>query len=163
LMETATRWFYARDRSKVGPLSLAELREMLSRGELQPTDMVLAEGQQRWSAVREVPGLVSAPVGQETVGEPAAPEATQAWAEAQARFLAEAEAVARLQHPHIVQIHEIGQWRPEGSSATLPFFSLEFVEGGSLDRHLAGTPQPPRDAARFVETLARAVHAAHQH
>ena len=43
-----------------------------------------------------------------------------------------------------------------------PFFALEYVEGGSLDRKLAGTPQPPREAAALVETLARAVHAAHQ-
>ena len=49
-----------------------------------------------------------------------------------ARFKAEAEAVARLQHPHIVQIHEIGEH--EGR----PFFSLEFCAGGSLDRKLPG-------------------------
>jgi serine/threonine protein kinase/WD40 repeat protein len=72
------------------------------------------------------------------------------------RFLAEAEAVARLQHPNIVQIYEVGK------HAGMPFFSLEFVEGGSLSQLLAGQPQPPRDAARLVETLARAVHFAHQ-
>jgi WD40 repeat protein len=72
------------------------------------------------------------------------------------RFRREAEAVARLQHPHIVAVHEIG------THDGLPFFSLEFVAGGSLDRKLAGIPQPPREAARLVETLARAVHAAHQ-
>src|SRR5262249_46503491 len=43
-----------------------------------------------------------------------------------------------------------------------PFFALEYVEGGSLDRHLAGTPQPAREAAALAETLARAVHYAHQ-
>ena len=73
-----------------------------------------------------------------------------------ARFRSEAEAVARLQHPNIVQIYEVGEH--DGR----PFFSLEFVEGGSLDRKLAGTPQPPREAAALVETLARAIHAAHQ-
>lgn len=77
-------------------------------------------------------------------------------AESTARFLTEARAVARLQHPHIVQIHEIGD------EAGLPFFALEFVEGGSLDRILAGTPQPPLKAAQLLETLARAMHYAHQ-
>src|SRR5439155_2815046 len=73
-----------------------------------------------------------------------------------ARFFPEAEAVARLQHPNIVQIYEVGEH--DG----LTFFSLEFVEGGSLDGRLRGTPLPPREAARLVETLARAVHAAHR-
>jgi tetratricopeptide (TPR) repeat protein len=72
------------------------------------------------------------------------------------RFRGEAEAVARLRHPNIVQIHEIGEARG------CPFFSLEFVEGGSLARRIAGTPQPPRPAATLVITLARAMHAAHQ-
>jgi serine/threonine protein kinase len=73
-----------------------------------------------------------------------------------ARFKAEAEAVARLSHPNVVQIHEIGEH--DG----LPFFSLELVEGGSLRRKLDGTPQPPAEAARLVETLARAVAYAHE-
>jgi serine/threonine protein kinase len=76
--------------------------------------------------------------------------------QALARFRTEAEAVARLQHPNIVQIYEVGE--QEG----LHFFSLEFVEGGSLAHKLAGTPQPPSEAARLVEILARAVHYAHQ-
>jgi WD40 repeat protein len=71
------------------------------------------------------------------------------------RFRREAEAVARLQHPHIVAVHEIG------THGGLPFFSLEFVAGGSLDKKLAHTPQPPREAAGLGETLARALHAAH--
>jgi WD40 repeat protein/tetratricopeptide (TPR) repeat protein len=73
-----------------------------------------------------------------------------------ARFRTEAEAVARLQHPHIVQIYEVGE--QEG----LPYFSLEYVTGGSLAQQLDGTPRPPRQAAELVETLARAMHAAHQ-
>jgi serine/threonine protein kinase/tetratricopeptide (TPR) repeat protein len=73
-----------------------------------------------------------------------------------ARFKAEAEAVARLHHPHIVQIHEIGE--VEGR----PYFSLEFVAGGSLAQQLDGTPWPAQAAAHLVETLARAVHHAHQ-
>jgi WD40 repeat protein/tetratricopeptide (TPR) repeat protein len=72
------------------------------------------------------------------------------------RFLAEAEAVARLQHPNIVQIHEIGE--ADGN----PFFSLEFCPGGSLAAKLAGTPLPPQEAARLVGVLARAVQAAHE-
>jgi hypothetical protein len=73
-----------------------------------------------------------------------------------ARFRSEAKAVASLQHPHIVQIHEIGE--AEGR----PFFSLELVEGGSLADRLDGTPWPGRKAAALVETLARAVQAAHE-
>jgi serine/threonine protein kinase len=80
----------------------------------------------------------------------------QASAEELARFRREAEAVARLQHPNIVQIYEINEH--EGR----PYFSLEFAESGSLAAHLDGTPLPPRPAARFVETLARAIEAAHQ-
>jgi formylglycine-generating enzyme required for sulfatase activity len=76
--------------------------------------------------------------------------------EERARFLAEAEAVAQVQHPGIVQIFDIGQH--DG----LPFFSLEYCPGGSLQVQLAGTPQPPRAAARLVERLAGAVQHAHQ-
>jgi tetratricopeptide (TPR) repeat protein len=76
--------------------------------------------------------------------------------EAHARFRGEAEAVARLRHPNIVQIHEIGE--RDGR----PYLVLEYVEGGSLDGKLNGTPQNPRAAAAMAETLARAVHAAHQ-
>jgi WD40 repeat protein/tRNA A-37 threonylcarbamoyl transferase component Bud32 len=72
------------------------------------------------------------------------------------RFLAEAEAVAHLQHPHIVQLFEFG--RHEG----LPYFTLEYIGGGSLAQKLRGTPLPPAEAARLVEQLARAAHYAHQ-
>jgi WD40 repeat protein len=73
-----------------------------------------------------------------------------------ARFRTEAEAVARLQHPGIVQIYEIGEHNG------LPYLALEFCPGGSLLNRLDGTPLPPAQAARNVEALARAVHAAHQ-
>jgi serine/threonine-protein kinase len=72
------------------------------------------------------------------------------------RFRLEAEAIARLQHPNVVQIYEVGEH--EGK----PYFSLEFVDGGSLQNTLTGTPLPAREAARLVETLARAMQAAHQ-
>ena len=72
------------------------------------------------------------------------------------RFRLEAEAIGRLQHPHIVQIYEVGEH--EGR----PFFSLEFVNGGALSDRLNGTPLPTTMAAELVETLARAVHVAHQ-
>jgi WD40 repeat protein len=74
-----------------------------------------------------------------------------------ARFRTEAEAIARLQHPNIVQVHEVGEH--EGR----PYFSLEFCAGGSLEKRLHGTPLPPEEAAGLLETLARAVHAAHEH
>ncbi len=73
-----------------------------------------------------------------------------------ARFLAEAQASARLQHPNIVQVYEIGE------TDGLPYFSLEYVNGGTLAKRLSGTPLPPRDAAQLCVTLAGAVHAAHQ-
>jgi tRNA A-37 threonylcarbamoyl transferase component Bud32 len=72
------------------------------------------------------------------------------------RFRREAESLAQLQHPNIVQIYEVGE------SDGLPFLSLEYVEGGSLARRLESGPLPAVPAARLVETLARAVHAAHQ-
>jgi tetratricopeptide (TPR) repeat protein len=72
------------------------------------------------------------------------------------RFRLEAEAVARLQHPNIVQIYEVGE--QDGR----PFLCLEYAPGGSLAQKLAGTPQPPADAARMAQTLARAIHAVHQ-
>jgi tRNA A-37 threonylcarbamoyl transferase component Bud32 len=73
-----------------------------------------------------------------------------------ARFRTEAEAIARLQHPNIVQIHEVGE------QGGLPYFSLEFCPGGLLEKKLSGTPLPPAEAAALVETLARAMQAAHE-
>jgi WD40 repeat protein/tRNA A-37 threonylcarbamoyl transferase component Bud32 len=82
--------------------------------------------------------------------------AEHAGADLRERFRIEAEALARLQHPNIVQIHEVGEHNG------LPYFALEFCEGGSLDDQLDGTPWPPAKAAALVQTLARAVHAAHR-
>jgi WD40 repeat protein/tetratricopeptide (TPR) repeat protein len=78
-------------------------------------------------------------------------------ADRRARFLAEADAIARLQHPHIVQVYEVGE------SDGLPFLALEYVEGGSLSQRLGGAPLAPRSAAALLLPLARAVHFAHQH
>ncbi len=72
------------------------------------------------------------------------------------RFRLEAEAVAKLQHPNIVQVFEINEC--DGR----PYFSLEFVDGGPLDKKLGGNPLPPRQAAELLEQLARAMHYAHQ-
>jgi len=71
------------------------------------------------------------------------------------RFRGEAEAVARLRHPHIIQIYDIGE------AAGLPFVALELLDGGGLHNRLAGTPQPGNPAAELMVTLARAVHVAH--
>ncbi len=72
------------------------------------------------------------------------------------RFRTEAEAAAGLQHPNIVQIHEVGA--VEGQH----FFSMQFIEGKTLAHRLDDGPLPGRDAARYVRQIARAVHFAHQ-
>jgi serine/threonine protein kinase len=74
-----------------------------------------------------------------------------------ARFHREAKAVARLQHPNIVQIYDIGEH--EGQ----PYIALEYVGGGSLAEKLRTQPPTPRAAAELVAKLARAVHHAHEH
>src|SRR6516165_5700917 len=78
-----------------------------------------------------------------------------AGAEERARFRTEAEAVARLQHPGIVQVYEVGE------AAGCPYLALEFVSGGSLAQQLDGMPMPPRRAAQLLLDLARAVQHAH--
>jgi hypothetical protein len=72
-----------------------------------------------------------------------------------ARFRREAEASARLQHANFVQIFEVGQVNGR------PFFSMEYVDGGSLAQHLSHTRPKPRQAAALVSTLAQAIHTAH--
>ncbi|HVS35615.1 MAG TPA: serine/threonine-protein kinase, partial [Gemmataceae bacterium] len=71
------------------------------------------------------------------------------------RFRAEAQAAAQLQHPNIVQVHEVGE------AGGRPYIAMEFVEGGDLARRIRGQPMPPRECARLVETLARAMQLAH--
>ncbi len=83
------------------------------------------------------------------------PASSLAGSSALARFDIEARAVARLRHPHIVQIYEVG------SHAGCPYFSLEYMDGGSLARFLNKKPIAVKLAARVAELLARAIHYAH--
>ena len=76
--------------------------------------------------------------------------------EAGIRFLTEAEAVARLQHPQIVQIFSFGD--QDGR----PYLEMEYVAGGSLADRIDGTPWAASEAASLIETLARAIHEAHR-
>ncbi len=72
------------------------------------------------------------------------------------RFLTEAEMIARLQHPNIVQVHHLGYYQGR------PFVELEYVAGGSLADRIDGSPRPPHESAALLEPLARAVHEAHR-
>jgi serine/threonine protein kinase len=72
------------------------------------------------------------------------------------RFRAEAQVLARLQHPNIVSIYDINEY--EGR----PYFAMEFVKGPSLARILDGRPQPIPASAHCIEILARTIHAVHQ-
>src|SRR5262249_57944973 len=81
---------------------------------------------------------------------------SQASPEDRLRFLAEAELTAQLCHTNIVQIYEVGETRAG------PFIALEYVDGGSVAQLLRGSPQPPLQAARLVEPLARAMQHAHE-
>jgi serine/threonine protein kinase len=73
-----------------------------------------------------------------------------------ARFHTEAETVARLQHPHIVQIYEVGEHDRQ------LYIAFEYIAGRSLSQELGGAPLPAVPSTHLVETLARAVHYAHQ-
>jgi serine/threonine protein kinase len=72
-----------------------------------------------------------------------------------ARFRIEAEAAARMSHPNIVQIIEVNE------SEDRLYFTMEYVEGGSLDKHLPAQPLSPVNAARLVHSLALGVQHAH--
>ncbi len=72
------------------------------------------------------------------------------------RLRFEAEAVAQLEHPGIVPIYEVGDHHGR------PYFSMKLYEAGSLDARLQDFPSRPEDAAEIVESIARAVHHAHQ-
>jgi tetratricopeptide (TPR) repeat protein len=77
--------------------------------------------------------------------------------DARARFQIEGEAVARLHHPNIVQVFEVGEH--DG----MPYLLLEFLEGGTLYDRLRAKPMKPVEAVELVEGLARAIDSAHQH
>jgi tetratricopeptide (TPR) repeat protein/tRNA A-37 threonylcarbamoyl transferase component Bud32 len=76
--------------------------------------------------------------------------------EASLRFLAEAESIARVHHPHVIQIFAFGEH--DGR----PFFEMEYVDGGSLADRTGAKAWPVGDAARLIETIARAIDAAHR-
>jgi serine/threonine protein kinase len=82
---------------------------------------------------------------------------SEAEPERRARFLAEADATARLQHPGIVQVYEAGE------HAGLPYLALEYVAGGTLADRLRAGPLPPLEAAGLLEAVARAIAHAHRH
>lgn len=77
-------------------------------------------------------------------------------AESTARFMKEAQSVAALQHPNIVPIYELGEYDGQ------PFFAMEYMDGGHLGNQIANRAFHTREAAQIVETLARAIHYAHQ-
>lgn len=74
-----------------------------------------------------------------------------------ARFRVEAEASARLEHPHIVKVYEVGQWEQQ------PYFSMQYVEGNTLAQLLIDGPLPPRKAAELLTPVCRAIAHAHRH
>ncbi|MCI0461972.1 MAG: protein kinase, partial [Gemmataceae bacterium] len=172
-------WYYTKDRKqKLGPFTFNKLKGLATAGDVQPTDGVRREDAQEWREAARVPGLCT--IGhheiQGILGQGGMGIVYKAWhtklkrlvalkmvlgdnrvpAPALARFHIEPEALARLQHPNIVQVFEVGEHRGQ------PYFSLEFVAGGSLEKKLDGTPVPPSQAAQIVETLARAMDYAHQ-
>jgi serine/threonine protein kinase len=73
-----------------------------------------------------------------------------------ARFRIEALAAARMRHPNIIPIYEVGEHQGR------PYFAMELAEGGSLDARLAGRPQPDHQAAGLIRALALAVQHAHE-
>jgi eukaryotic-like serine/threonine-protein kinase len=72
------------------------------------------------------------------------------------RFAREAELVAGLRHPNVVQVYDVGDL--DGR----PYFTMEFVDGGSLAEAIAGTPRPAREVAEIMAALADAIAAAHR-
>src|SRR5262249_29640845 len=78
------------------------------------------------------------------------------------RFWRESESAAQLDHPHIVPIYEVGEWRAGDASLAVPYFSMKLLDGGSLTENLPRFAKDGRSAARLMAIVARAVHHAHQ-
>lgn len=74
----------------------------------------------------------------------------------QQRFQAEAQAAARLDHPHIVPVYEVGEH--DGR----PYFTMKHIAGETLQQRIARGPMPPREAARILNDVARAIDFAHE-
>src|SRR6516165_7516953 len=77
------------------------------------------------------------------------------------RFLVEGELLAKMQHPNIVQIYEVGKHTLENGDVR-PYMAMEYLNGGTLKTQMNGRPHSPVSAARLMVSLARAVHYAHQ-
>ena len=77
-------------------------------------------------------------------------------------FRLEAEAIAKLQHPNIVQIYEVGEHWSSDCELPLPYLALEYLEGGTFAEKLHGQPLNHHDSAKFIEKLARAIHTVHE-
>jgi serine/threonine protein kinase len=78
-----------------------------------------------------------------------------------ARFRREAHAVFGLTHPNIVRLYQFGEWQPEGGGAPVPYYTMEYVAGGTLAHRLRAGALPAREATALVETLALAMHYVH--
>src|SRR5262249_32000517 len=78
------------------------------------------------------------------------------------RFRLEAAAIAEMDHPHIVPLYEVGEWTPDGALASLPYYSMKWVEGGSLASRIEQFRGKPREAVALLLTVTRAVQHAHE-
>jgi len=116
-----------------------EIVEELGRGGMGVVYLAMQTGLNRMVALKMIP-----------IGAHANPKDLD-------RFRQEAEAVARLRHPNIVQIHDVGE------AGGLPYFALELVEQGNLGTRIRGEQQDFEAAARLIETLAKTIYFTHQH
>ncbi len=126
-------------RVRVAPLRIGnyEIVAELGRGGMGVVYQARRQGLDRFVAIKMI-----------LAGEYASEESVR-------RLRTEAEAVARLQHPNVVQIYDVGEH--DGQQ----FLVLEYVEAGNLAQRIAGRPQPPRVAAQLIQTLSRTIDYAH--